>query len=74
MAFDAALRNLAIIGEAANHLTPDFTAAHPEIPWKSIVGMRHILVHQYFDVDPSIVIDALDDDLLPLGALLAEIR
>jgi uncharacterized protein with HEPN domain len=74
MAFDAALRNLAVIGEAANHLPPDFTAAHPDIPWKSIVGMRHILVHQYFDVDPSIVTDALDEDLLPLVTVLAETR
>jgi uncharacterized protein YutE (UPF0331/DUF86 family) len=36
--------------------------------------MRHILVHQYFDVDPSIVTDALDEDLLPLVTVLAETR
>ncbi len=38
------------------------------------MGMRHILVNQYCDVDPSIVTDALDEDLLPLVTGLAETR
>lgn len=73
MAFDAALRNIAIIGEAVNHLPDELTRAHPEIDWNAIIGMRHILVHQYFGVDPTIVTDVLDQDLLPLAATLAEI-
>ena len=46
MAFDAALRNISVIGEAANHLPAEITTAHPEIDWPAIIGMRNILVHQ----------------------------
>ena len=42
-----------IIGEAAYKLTHDFTATHPELPWKQIIGLRHILVHGYFKVNPE---------------------
>lgn len=73
MAFDAALRNIAIIGEAVNHLPTEITSVRPEIDWDAIVGMRHILVHQYFGIDPTIVTDVLDQDLLPLAAVLADI-
>lgn len=73
MAFDAALRNIAIIGEAVNHLPAAITDAHPEIDWRAVIGMRHVLVHQYFKVDPTIVTDALDYDLTPLAAILATV-
>ena len=38
MAFDAALRNIAVIGEAANHLSAEVTDAHPDIDWPAIIG------------------------------------
>lgn len=41
MAFQAAIRYIAVIGEAANHLPPEIIDAHPEIPWPEIVEMRH---------------------------------
>lgn len=37
-----------IIGEAAYKLTKEFKDSHPELPWKSIMGMRHALVHDYY--------------------------
>jgi uncharacterized protein with HEPN domain len=72
MAFQAALRYVAVIGEAANHLPPEVTLAHPEIPWPAIVEMRNILVHEYFGVDPIIVTRTLDRDLKPLAAALRQ--
>ena len=39
------------IGEAARRVSADFHAAHPEIPWSTIVGMRHKIVHDYIHVD-----------------------
>ena len=44
-----------VFGEAAGRVSAEFTAAHPEIPWKSITGLRHKLIHDYFDVDLGIV-------------------
>jgi uncharacterized protein with HEPN domain len=48
-------RHLMIIGEAAWRLTPALKSLYPQIPWKQIEGMRHIMVHDYFRVDWDIV-------------------
>jgi len=43
-------RNIEIIGEAARHVSDAYKEIHPEIPWKSIIGQRNILVHEYGEV------------------------
>ena len=48
---DAVLKQIEVIGEAAKHLSPDFTDAYPAVPWKDIAGMRDFIVHNYFGVD-----------------------
>lgn len=53
----AVIKNLEIIGEASYKLTNDFRNNHPEIEWKKIISMRHILVHGYYDTDEKIVWD-----------------
>ncbi|MFO7606875.1 MAG: DUF86 domain-containing protein [Desulfurivibrionaceae bacterium] len=55
MAADAVVRNLEIIGEAANRLPKEFTDKHPEINWRKIIGLRHRIVHDYFGVDLDII-------------------
>jgi len=52
---DAIIRDLEVLGEAAGRVSPEFTSAHPEIPWREITGIRHKLVHDYFVVDLGIV-------------------
>lgn len=44
-----------VIGEAARKVSPAFRAIHDQIPWTSIVGMRHRVVHDYLDVDLDLV-------------------
>lgn len=74
MAYDAVLRNLAVIGEAAKALPEDVRAARPDVPWASIAGLRNVVVHEYFRVDPAMIRDIVDDQLsrlldeLPEGA------
>lgn len=51
----AVIRQLAIIGEAAGKVSKSFCAAHPEIPWTQMTGMRHRLVHDYGNVRLDIV-------------------
>ncbi len=46
----AVVRCLGIIGEAANKVSQEFRAAHPEIEWREIIGMQHRLSHDYADV------------------------
>lgn len=60
------LHHLRIIGEAVRVVKPEVRAAHPDIPWASIVGMRNILVHHYFDIDPDLVWGVIERDLDPL--------
>lgn len=43
------------IGESARRLSPEFQKAHPEVPWKNIIGMRHKVVHDYLHVDYDVV-------------------
>lgn len=45
------IHHLQMIGEASNHLSDELTEQNPDIPWADIVGLRNILVHQYFGID-----------------------
>lgn len=55
--------HLQIVGEAAYGLSQRFKANHPEIPWEQIIGMRHVLVHGYFEIDLDIVWAVIEKDL-----------
>ena len=57
------VHHLEIIGEAANHISVSYQAEHSEIPWRKLIGMRHILVHGYFEVDLDIVWGVVEKDL-----------
>ena len=70
---DAVVRNLEIIGEAANQIramSPDFVDDHPELPWIEMRGMRNKIIHGYFDVDWSVVWDTANNDLPGLKSLV----
>ena len=44
-------RQIEIIGEAARKVSDSFQQQHPEIPWRGIVGQRHVLAHEYGEID-----------------------
>lgn len=54
---------LEIIGEAAYKLTTEFKDNHPETPWKYIIGMRHILVHGYYQIKRHDVFKTIRNNL-----------
>lgn len=62
----ALIKNLEIIGEAVYKLTKEFRENHPLTPWKQIEGLRHVIVHDYYQVDFSIVWDTIQNDLMEL--------
>lgn len=67
------LHHLQIIGEAARALSPALTQKHSEVAWSKIVGMRNILVHNYFSSDAGIVWAVIENDLPVLKQQIYEI-
>jgi len=57
------LHHLQLIGEAVRALSPELTDKHSEVAWSKIVGMRNILVHNYFSIDEGIVWAVIENDL-----------
>jgi uncharacterized protein with HEPN domain len=62
-----------MIGEAAQHVPKPFRDAHPEVPWREIIGMRHRIVHDYLNVDEEVVWHVVQDDLPTLVETLKRI-
>ena len=71
MAVSAILREIGIIGEAVNALPEAVTAKRPEIAWRQIGAMRNFLIHEYFNIDESVVDDVITNDLDPLNLAVA---
>ena len=63
MMYYAVVKNIEIIGEAANMLTTAFQQAHTETPWKMVKGMRNYIVHEYFQIDDIVVWDVIKNNL-----------
>lgn len=76
LTYDATLRNLELIGEAATRIPDEVRNAHREIPWRMIIATRNRLIHGYLGIDDDTLWSIIQDDvpeLLPLlGALRAE--
>lgn len=51
----AVMRHLEVIGEASNNLDKDFQKKYPNIPWRVIIGLRNVLIHDYMDIDINVV-------------------
>lgn len=71
LVYDASLRNIELIGEAATRVPDSIRVQYPEIPWRSIVGMRNRIIHVYLGVDDDIIWSVIREDI-PL--LLPKLR
>ncbi|MBY6207404.1 MULTISPECIES: DUF86 domain-containing protein [Halomonas] len=61
--FDATLRNLELIGEAATHVPPDIRLRFPDIPWRMVIATRNRLIHAYLGIDTHTVWSIISTDL-----------
>ena len=52
--FFGVVKNIEIVGEAANYITKELQNNYSEIDWPSVVGMRNVLVHDYYNINPRI--------------------
>jgi uncharacterized protein with HEPN domain len=71
--FNAVVRSIEIIGEAAKNIPAIIRGRYPSLPWKKMSGMRDKLVHEYFGIDSEIVWKTINDDLPRLKLLLKDI-
>ena len=71
MVEDAVMRNFGIIGEAAKRLDDGYRAAHPEIPWRVLAGLRDVLIRQDEGVDLERVWAIVERDLPNLREAIA---
>ncbi len=59
----ASIKQIEIIGEAANYISEETKNSFSNIQWRQIVGLRHILVHEYFGIDDTIVWQIIAEDI-----------
>ena len=72
MMYYAVVKNIEIIGEAANMLTADFQEAHPTTLWKKVRGMRNYIVHEYFQIDDIVVWEVATKSLVELKEQISQ--
>jgi len=67
---DAIERNLEILGEAARRISEECKTKHPHIPWRKIIALRNVLVHEYDDINPEEIWEIITVHLPALLPLL----
>ena len=76
MAFNACVMRLQVIGEHVGKLLKEQSKpleSYTEIPWQAIYGMRNIISHEYGNVDETIVVSVINDDLPNLKVVIKEL-
>ncbi len=74
MVIDAVLRNLEIIGEASRNIPDEVKEQYARIPWKRMIGLRNIVIHEYFGVDLGIIWEIVTSNLPEIKPLIGALR
>jgi uncharacterized protein with HEPN domain len=74
LTYDATLRNLELIGEAATHIPESVRTANPQVPWRLIVATRNRLIHAYLGIDNDTLWSIVQGDVPALLPILRELR
>lgn len=61
--YDATVRNLELLGEAATHIPSKVRDAHPEVPWRQLIATRNLLIHGYLGIDNDTLWSIITDDI-----------
>ena len=69
----ASVKQIEIIGEAANHISDETKEKFSEIQWRQITGLRHVLVHEYFGIDSRLIWQIIVDDIPLLKIRIKEV-
>lgn len=74
LVYDATLRNLELIGEAATHVPDEVRQAHPQVPWRMIIATRNRLIHAYLGIDDDTLWSIIETDIPELLPMLRVVR
>ena len=74
MRYDATLRNLELIGEAATHVPSEVRELAPDVPWRMVVALRNRLIHGYLGIDDDTLWSIIRDDIGPLRDKLSKLQ
>ncbi|MDN6321499.1 MAG: HepT-like ribonuclease domain-containing protein [Halomonas sp.] len=74
LTYDATLRNLELIGEAATRIPDEVRQRYPEVPWRLIIATRNRLIHAYLGIDEDTVWSIIQDNVPELLEYLETIR
>jgi len=72
--YDATVRNLELIGEAATHVPESVRSGHSEIPWRLIIATRNRLIHGYLGIDNDTLWSIIQTDIPTLLPALRRLR
>ena len=73
LVYDAVLRNLEVLGEAAKKVPGSVRARHPSVEWRAIAGLRDVLAHAYFALDEATLWDIVAQKVPALAEVLRQI-
>lgn len=73
MTYDATLRNLELIGEAATHISDEVRGDHDDIPWRLVIATRNRLIHAYLGIDNDTIWSIIQDDIPVLLSALKDL-
>lgn len=71
--YDAVIRNLEILGEAARNLPDEIKIKYDQVEWRAIIALRNIVTHAYFSVKDEIIWDVVSNKVHPLQIKIEEI-
>ncbi len=74
LTYDATLRNLELIGEAATHIPDEVRSTHHEIPWRMIIATRNRLIHGYLGIDDDTLWSIIRDEVPELLSMLQRLK
>ena len=72
MRYDATVRNIELIGEAATHIPLVIREANPNVPWRMIIATRNQLIHGYAGIDDDVLWSIVNTDIPALQSVLRE--
>jgi uncharacterized protein with HEPN domain len=70
---DAVIHNLTVLGEAVAHIPEEVQQKYPSLPWPQMKGIRNVLVHEYYKLNPPTLWKTITHDLPPVENALREI-